>query len=247
MRTIIIDDKIAIRASLKMLLALYTPEVVLIGEADGVQTGLKCIQEHQPDLVLLDVEMEDGLGFDLLALCKEINFKVIFVTAHDAYAIKAFKYSAIDYLLKPVDPDELVKAIKKAQTQLSTHQQQLAFHTLQHNRQVKGQQHRLLLSDADHVYLVGIEEIVRCQSAGNYTQFHLTDKRSILVSKTMKEYANLLEDANFFRAHQSHLINLAHFNKYEKKDGGIVHMKDGSTLPVAIRRKERLFEVLKNQ
>ena len=232
MRIVLIDDNTAVRDNLKVLIDLYAPGHEIVGEADGVQKGLACLKGLQLDLLLLDVEMQDGTGFDLMAMYGVPNFKVIFVTAHDAYAIKAFKYNALDYLLKPVDPDELVKAITKAQSKMDE------SHTL------KPLPHKIILKDADAVYLVAVNDIVRCQASANYTLFFLNDGRKLTISKTLKSYDTLLKGHAFFRAHQSHLINLKHFDRYEKRDGGTLYMKDGSTLPVAIRKKEALMEAL---
>jgi len=244
MRVILVDDDASVRENLKTLLSIYTSGLEVVAEADGVQSGLSCLKEHELDLLLLDVEMTDGTGFDLLAMCGEVDFKVIFVTGHDAYAIKAFKFSAIDYLLKPVDPEELTKAIQKAKNALTIEEQQLQVSNLVENKSKSALDQKLLLKDAENVYLVEIKDIIRCESETNYTKFFLADGRKLTISKTLKEYAVLFEGQPFFRAHQSHLINLLHFDRFEKKEGGIVHMKDGSTLPVAVRKKEALLEAL---
>jgi two-component system LytT family response regulator len=226
------------------MLSIYSPEVEIVGDADGVQKGLACIKEHKPLLVLLDVEMKDGTGFDLLSFYGHLDFKVIFVTGHDAYAIRAFKISAIDYVLKPVDPDDLVAAIKKAQQATDGNEQQIKVTNLVQNNRENFSNQKIILKDAETVYLVAVKDIVRCESETNYTRFYLVDGRVLMVSKTLKEYDTLFEGQNFFRAHQSHLINLTHFDRYEKKDGGTVYMKDGSTLPVAVRKKESLLSAL---
>lgn len=244
MRTVLVDDDASVRDNLKTLLSMYASESEVIAEADGVRTGLACLRENKPDLLLLDVEMGDGTGFDLLAMYGDLDFKVIFVTGHDAYAIKAFKFSAIDYLLKPVDPEELIKAIQKAKEVLSLEEQQVQVSTLVDNKSKSLSDQKILLKDAENVYLVEIKDIIRCESETNYTKFFLSDGRKLTISKTLKEYDSLFEDRLFFRAHQSHLINLLHFDRYEKKEGGIVHMKDGSTLPVAVRKKDSLMQAL---
>lgn len=223
---------------------MYASDMEVIGEADGVRAGLKSLEQHKPDLLLLDVEMADGTGFDLLAMYGELDFKVIFVTGHDAYAIKAFKFSAIDYLLKPVDPEELIKAIQKAKKSLNLEEQRMQVSTLVDNKGKPSADQKILLKDTENVYLVEVKDIIRCESETNYTKFFLSDGRKLTISKTLKEYDNLFEEQSFFRAHQSHLINLQHFDRYEKKEGGIVHMKDGSTLPVAVRKKEALLQAL---
>ncbi|WP_422361569.1 LytR/AlgR family response regulator transcription factor [Reichenbachiella sp.] len=244
MRIVLIDDNAAVRENLRLLLKIYAPESSVVGEANGVKSGLVCIKEHKPDLVLLDVEMNDGTGFDLLALYPDIDFKLIFVTGHNEYAIKAFKYSAIDYVLKPVDPDDLQSALTKAMQAHDAQEERIKVTNLVQNKSLALSERKILLKDAETVYLVLVSDVIRCESEANYTMFYLVDKRKIMVSKTLKEFDQLLEGQSFFRAHQSHLINLSHFDRYEKKEGGIIHMKDGSTLPVAVRKKEALLTAL---
>jgi two-component system LytT family response regulator len=245
MKLIIVDDQVLAREKTRMLLENYAPNVQILAEADGVRAGLACIQEHQPELVLLDVEMEDGTGFDLLSLCPEINFKVIFITGHNAFAIRAFKFSAIDYLLKPIALNELLDALKKAESELNqTKQNALSVDALLQNKQAEGKSEKLVLSDAEHIYLLDKSEIIRCQSEGNYTKFYLTEDRTMLIAKTLKSYVALLDGGTFFRPHRSHFINLLHFDKYDKRDGGIIYMKDKSSLPVAMGRKDFLLKAL---
>lgn len=239
-----VDDDYVIRDNLKTMLSIYSPTSSVIAEADGVKAGLACIKEHKPDLVLLDVEMKDGTGFDLLSFYGELDFKVIFVTGHDAYAIKAFKISAIDYVLKPVDPHDLMAALNKAEQILDKSEQQISVTNLVQNNREDFDNQKIILKDAETVYLVAVKDIVRCESETNYTRFYLVDKRVLMISKTLKEYETLFEGQRFFRAHQSHLINLLHFDRYEKRDGGVIFMKDGSILPVAVRKKESLLSAL---
>lgn len=246
MQAVLIDDDANVRENLRTLLSIYASEIEILAEADGVKAGVACIKEHHPELVFLDVEMKDGTGFDVLSIYGAADFKVIFVTGHDAFAIKAFKFSAIDYLLKPVDPDELVNAVKKASVAHDQVEEQLKISSLLDNQKQKDREQKILLKDADNVYLVAVDEIIRCESETNYTRFYMMDGRVLMVSKTLKEYDALFQEASFFRAHQSHLINLRHFDRFEKKDGGVVHMKDGSVLPVAVRKKEALLTALSN-
>lgn len=246
MRVVLIDDDSAVRENLKILLSIYAPDAQIVGEANGVQAGLECIKANKPDLVLLDVEMKDGTGFDLLAIYGNLDFKLIFVTGHNEYAIKAFKYSALDYVLKPIDPDDLKVALEKAGQAFDDGEQNLKVSTLVQNKQAANADQKVILKDAETVYLVSVKDIVRCESEANYTHFFLADGRRVMVSKTLKEYDQLFQGQSFFRAHQSHLINLLHFDRYEKKEGGIVYMKDGSTLPVAVRKKDALMSALEN-
>jgi two-component system LytT family response regulator len=242
-RAVIIDDEQSLRESNQTLLAIYCPEVEVCGFADGVKSGIELIQKEQPDLALLDVEMKDGTGFDVANAFPDRNFAVIFATGHDEYALKAFKLSAVDYLLKPVDPDELVKAVEKAKNSLSSGLNELQLKTLQSNLSNKKVE-RILLKDAEKVYLVDLKDIVRCTSDDNYTRFFLVDGKELLISNTLKEYETLFEGMDFFRSHQSHLINLNYFSFFEKKDGGSIHLKDGSIVPVSVRKKDQLFKIL---
>lgn len=244
MRLILIDDDVNVRDNLRTLLTIYSSQISIVAEADGVAKGLECIRKYKPDLVLLDVEMKDGTGFDLLAMYGQLDFKVIFVTGHDAYAIKAFRYSALDYLLKPVDPVELMGAVGKAMASHDQTEHNLKMETLIRNKGANAIDQKVVLKDAETVYLISIRDIVRCESQTNYTWFYLIDGRRIIVSKTLKEFDSLFEGKYFFRAHQSHLVNLLHFDRYEKKEGGTIHMKDGSTLPVAVRKKDSLMAAL---
>ncbi|PIB34990.1 hypothetical protein BFP72_06080 [Reichenbachiella sp. 5M10] len=246
MRVVLVDDNDVVRDNLKTLLSMYAPEAEVVGEADGVQAGIACLKANKPDLLLLDVEMEDGTGFDLLAIYGQLDFKVIFITGHDAYAIKAIKFSAIDYLLKPVDPELLSNAIARAKQAMDTQEENLKLTNLFQNQDSTLPDKKIVLKDAETIYLIAIKDIIRCESQANYTWFFISDGRKIIVSKTLKEYDALFESKYFFRAHQSHLINLMHFDRYEKKDGGVVHMKDGSTLPVAVRKKDALLSSLES-
>lgn len=244
MRLVLVDDDDIVKDNLKTLLSIYAPDTEVVGEANGVKTGIECLREHKPDLLLLDVEMADGTGFDLLAIYGELDFKVIFITGHDAYAIKAIKFSAIDYLLKPVDPELLSSALARAKQAIDTSEQNLKVSTLFQNHETPLLDQKIVLKDAETVYLVAIKDIIRCESQANYTKFFLVGDKMVIVSKTLKEYDSLFESKYFFRAHQSHLVNLLHFDRYEKKEGGIVHMKDGSMLPVAVRKKDSLLHAL---
>jgi two-component system, LytTR family, response regulator len=246
MRIVLIDDDQTIRENLTTLLSIYAPECTIVGEADSVKNGLEKIREFKPELVLLDVRLKDGTGFDLLSFYGKLDFKVVFVTGHDGYAIKAFKFSAIDYILKPVDPDDLVSALNKVKQIGDTKEQNLKVANLVQNKRLDSEEQKIILKDSETVYLVAVNDIIRCESETNYTRFYLVDGRVLMVSKTLKEYDTLFEDQSFFRAHQSHLINLRHFDRFEKKDGGQVFMKDGSTLPVAVRKKESLMMALEN-
>ena len=241
MRALIIDDEQNVREALKGLLNLWSPETEVVGEASGVAEGLAKIHAHVPDLVFLDVEMADGTGFDLLKLVPERKFEVIFVTAHQHYAIGAIRMSACDFLLKPVDPDDLVEAIERAQTQLINHGGDPIDVMLQHASGVKD---RIVLKDLENIYVIKISDIIHCEADGRYTRFFVNGmERPILVSTNLKEYEQLLSPSGFVRIHHSHLINLAHINRIDKVNLS-VHMSEEQMVPISVRKKDDLLKRL---
>lgn len=245
MRAIVVDDEDNIRLTTVTLLQALCPDVEVVGEANSVKTAVKSISKNQPDLVFMDIEMEDGTGFDVVSRLPDSKFRVIFITAHDAYAIKAFRFAALDYLLKPLDADELKKAVKRAQDHFGrVNLQKSQLEVLEGHKDGTALD-KIVLSDAENIHLVSIQDILRCESSTNYTLFHLKNGEKIMVSKPLKEYDQLLSDKQFFRTHQSHLINLKHFARYEKKDGGSAVLTSGERVPVATRKKENLINALK--
>jgi two-component system, LytTR family, response regulator len=240
-RAVIIDDEINCRQTLLALLKKYCQNVEVVAEAANISEGLKIISENSPDLVFLDVQMTDGTGFDLLERSVNVKFKTIFVTAHDTYAIRAFKFSATDYLLKPVEADELVAAVNKIDSGNKFDEINLKLEALISNRT---NVEKIALPALDGIRLIKINEIIRCESDSNYTSFFLSSKNKIVVTRTLKEYEELLTPHGFFRIHQSHLVNLSHVSRYVKGEGGSVILDDGSEVEVARRRKEELLAVL---
>jgi len=244
LRTIIIDDEESVRRTLDKLVKRYCPNVKLVAEADGVESGIKAIKKHHPDLILLDIKMDDGTGFDLLKQLEPVDFKVIFVTAYDQYAIKAIKFSALDYLLKPVDPDDLTEAVNKAE-KLMIDELNQQLNTLEDNMQTKDRaKKKIILKTFDNIHREKLSDIVYCESNDNYTNFHLLNSKTILVSTTLKEYDDMLSEFGFFRAHKSYLINLVHIERFEKAEGGAIVLTNEIKLPVASRKKEQLMEML---
>jgi two-component system LytT family response regulator len=242
-KTIIIDDEANNREKLRNLIDKYCSNIEIVAEANGVRTGISLIRDKNPDLVFLDIRMNDGSGFDLLNRFESIDFKVIFVTAYEEFALKAFRFSAVDYLLKPVDPDELVESVKKASIQLSNERnKQLSI--LSESIQ-SGRFKKIALKDSDNIHLVNIEDIIHCNSEGNYVRFIIFNENGILVSRQLKEYEELLADSGFFRVHKSYLINMAHAKRFEKADGGFVVMSDESRIPVASRKREQLMDLFR--
>jgi len=241
-RTAIIDDEVQIRAMLAQMLELYCPDARLVGEADGVESGLRMVRHKLPELVLLDISMADGTGFDFLERSGDIDFKIIFITAYQEYAVRAFKYSALDYLLKPVDPDELSKAIKRAEKiiQSNFHKQ---LEVLKENLGTDIRHKKMVLKTLDQIYLVNAANVIRCDSDSGYTTFYLQDNRKITVSHSIGEFEEILEEQGFLRVHKSHIVNLAFLDHFDKAEGGYVVMTDGSRIPVASRKRDTLLEL----
>lgn len=246
---VIIDDDINLRNGMKGLLNLYAPEIDIIGEADNVENGVTEILNKKPQVVFLDIQLTDGTGFDILEnITKQegkVNTNIVFITAHEKYAIKAFRFSALDFLLKPVDPDELQEVIAKIKNSLESKSSFSNIDLLLENISKKVDTFkRIALSTSEGIHLFEISNIIRCESQDNYTKFYIKNQKPILISKTLKEYDDLLSEHGFERVHQSHLINIAYLKAYIKKDGGYIIMKDGSNLPVSQRKRERLKEIL---
>lgn len=245
LRAVVIDDVDNIRAKNIALIKKYCPNVAVIAEADSVKSGIEVIKKYLPDLVFLDVEMPDGTGFNLLQQLKPITFKVIFITGFQDFAIKAFRFSAIDYLLKPIDPAELAEAVKKAEDIVNKEAFDLKLSTLFTNMERPKDLQKLILKTADRVYSVNIQDIVHCESDKNYTTFNFIQAPKLVVSNTLKDYETLLSPFVFFRTHQSHLVNMLYFDHYIKADGGTtIVLKNKTTIPLAVRKKEEFLALL---
>lgn len=241
LKTVVIDDELNGRNIVKSFLEKYCDGVNVIGEADGVESGIECIIENNPDLVFLDIQMQDGTGFDLLEKLPKRNFKLVFVTSFDHYAIKAFKFSAVDYILKPVDPDQLVEAVEKVKAMAPADNVETKIDVLISNI---NSLEKIALPSMDGIRFIKINEIIRCESDNNYTLFYLTSKEKILVSKTLKDFEILLSGSKFYRVHKSHLVNLKFISKYIPGEGGYLILEDGSHVDVSRRKKEGLMQIL---
>ena len=245
MKVIIIDDEARTRKSIADILKFSQQDLELVAEAEDVATGVDAIVEYKPDLILLDINMPDGTGFDLLKKLNDIHFKIIFITAYEEFAVHAFEFSAIDYILKPVDPKKLIDAIDKAHQLVEQESISLKLNALFANLENSVSENRkLVLKTAENIYIVNTNDIIRCESDGGYTQFYLIDGKKILVSRNLKDYEDMLDGYGFFRIHQSHMINLKYIDHYSKTEGGAVVMKDNSYLPVARRKKESFLKLL---
>ena len=245
LRTIIIDDEAHMRQTLKKLIGHFCRNLILVATAESVKSGVSAIQKYHPDLVLLDIKMDDGTGFDLLKKLDPVDFKVIFITAYDQFALKAIKFSAIDYLLKPVDPDELSKAVKKAES-IVQQEFNTQLNTLEHNMQSGSRNNKkIILKTVNNIHLVNVKDINYCMSDGSYTTFFLVNGNKIVVSNSLKDYEDLLHDSGFFRVHKSFLINMRRILRFEKGDGGSVVLENECKVPVASRRRDELLEMFK--
>ena len=243
LKAIIIDDEQQARVALKQELEFNCPQIEIIAEADSVKKGIATILEYRPDLIFLDIQLTDGIGFDILETIKNIDFKIIFTTAYSDYALKAIKFSALDYLLKPIDGQELKIAVEKLtkRTQENFNQQ---INNFLNNHQSSNQQKRIALTTAEGIHLYELQQIVRCTSEGNYTRIFFNNGKKLLVAKTLKDLEELLCQYNFERIHKSHIININHLVSYLNKDNGFVVMSDQSTIAVAQRKKSHLLSVL---
>ena len=243
---VLIDDMPDALKVLASDLKKHCPEIKVIGKASSVVTGAKLLRTVEPDLIFLDILLGDGTGFDLLEIMPNLKAKLIFITASDEFAIKAFRFAAIDYLLKPLDAEQLIEAVKKA-TQLinnSTESIDLLKETINNPSKLPT---RISLHSQDKISVISIDKIIRCESDGNNTLFHLADREKLFVTKTLKSFAVLLKDHAFMRVHQSHLINLNYIQDYIRKEGGYLKMINGDHVPVAVRKKAEVIDLLDNK
>ena len=244
LKAMIVEDEVLNRDVLRSMLKKYCTGVAIAGEAESVASAVTGIQSLEPDLLFLDIELGDGTAFDLLRQLPNPKFSVIFTTAYDQYALRAIKFNALDYLLKPIDPDELRDAVEKATGPGSRYDQNLT-HFISNWSDPKNDNPVITLSTSESFEYIPVREILRCEAQGAYTRFHIRDKQPLLVSKTLKEYEPLLQPYEFFRAHQSHLINLYEVVRYIKSDGGYIVMKDGARIGVARTRRDNFLETMR--
>lgn len=250
-KAVVIDDERRSREALASLLEKYCPAIEIVGFADSVDTGVTTIRVLEPNLVFLDIEMPFGSGFDLLEKIGEYSFEVVFTTAYDQYALRAFKFSAVDYLLKPIDRDELIEAVARVEKRVTQKQGTVTktanenLEVLLHNmRNTNSHTNKIALPTSDGIVFVQVNEIVRCESERNYTNFYMNNGEKVLITRTLKEFEMMLIDFNFFRVHHSHLVNLAYIKKYVRSDGGYLLMMDDSTVQISRKYKETLLQKL---
>jgi len=244
-RIAIIDDEADARQALRTMLASLCPEVEVCGEADSVESAYILIRNSQPHALLLDISLDDGTGFDLLDKFPNPSFQVVFTTAHDEFAITAFRYHALDYLLKPINPAELAQVIdrisKKMHDDIATRMANLMESTRTHKLE------KMTLSSSEGMVFLSIDQIVHLESDGSYTTFNMMGNERHLVARPMREFEELLPEDRFFKIHQSHLVNLAFVKKILREDGGYALMENGSKVPIARRRKDEFSEAMRDR
>lgn len=240
---ILVDDLPAALTLLENDIQSKHPSISIIGKALSVVEAAKLLRKNQPDILFLDIMLGDGTGFDILEIFPDLRSKIIFVTASDEFAIRAFKFAAIDYVLKPYSDEDLNNAINKAKKQIQPDRKQLDV--LKESISTPNQKpKKISLNTLDKIVVVDLDDIVRCQSDNNYTIFFFQDGSKILVTKTLKYYSDMLKDYQFLRVHQSHLVNLKYVKAFMKSDGGYLTLKNKNTVPVSVRKRSEVIEKL---
>lgn len=245
MRAVLIDDEISNLENLRTLLEKHCPQVAIMDTAQNVSDGVHAIEKYLPNLVFLDIQMGKQTGFDVLKLLPKRSFDVIFVTAYDYYGIQAVKFAALDYLLKPIDIEELISAVNKAEQKVAAQIQtsQLDF-LLQQLKKPKTSGSKIALQMQTEIRYVTLSDIVRCEADNTYTHFFLANGEKLLVSKSLKEYADLLQPKGFLRTHQSHLVNPKYVKSWLKEDGGVLLLLSGEKIPISKPNKEAVRRAL---
>jgi two-component system, LytTR family, response regulator len=242
----IVEDELQSAVFLSKILAKQFPGIHVAGHAADVESGLRGIKEHHPDILFLDIQLKGESGFDLLNRLSEFNFALIFTTAYDQYAIKAFRFNAIDYLLKPIVTGELVEAVNKVQRKSTVFDSQKPridqlYSDFQNPQKLPD---RIAVPAVDGFNVILLKDIVYCKASGNYTEFYLTDGKCIISSYTLKQYDDLLTPLSFFRSHRSYLINMSHVKKYKKGIGGEIIMSNGVEIELSQTHKDEFLHLL---
>ncbi len=246
-RAVIVEDESKSRELLSTLVQKYCEGITIVDTAENVETGVEAIRKHNPDIIFLDISMPDGTGFDLLGKVQDLKFDVIFTTATDKYALKAIKYSALDYLLKPIDSEELKNAVSKVSEKKSnlTSVENLSF-LLQNLKQNNDNYNKITLPTGNAYEIVSIKDIIRLEAEGSYTNFYLNGGKKIMVSASLKHYEDLLPEKDFIRVHHHHLINMNHVQRFLKVDGGYAVMSDNKQVEISRRKKDFFLQKLNN-
>lgn len=241
---VLVDDMPVALDLLEVSIEQAHKEIEIIGKAKSVVEAAKLLRKTNPDILFLDIMLGDGTGFDLLEIFPDLQSKIIFVTASDEFAIRAFKFAAIDYILKPYTEEDLAKAIARAKQQIqpSTAQISVLKESLSANKATQ----KITLHSLEKIMVVALKDIIRCESDNNNTVFYLTDGQKIFITKTLKYYSDIFKNNNFLRVHQSHLVNLDYVKAYVKTEGGYLLLNNNEHLPVSVRKKNEVIEVLNN-
>lgn len=242
-KAVIVDDEPFHRETIQMLLDDYFPDVSTVAQAEGVDDAVAVIELHQPELVFLDIEIKGGTGFHVLQKLKKRDFKLIFITAFNEFALQAIKFSAIDYILKPINEFEFKAGVERAIQEIEKQEVAAPIEYLVSNYQDKTDK-KLVLRTSQELHVVNVTDVVRCEADNAYTTFYLESGEKIVVSKGLSEYAEMLENYGFVRPHQSHLVNLSFIRKLDKSDGGFLVLKDKSEIPVSARKKQQIIDFL---
>ena len=235
------EDEVHSREALKNLLLEFCEGVEIVGLASDVASAVSSIKETSPDLIFLDVELQTGTGFDVLDQVGDIHFDIVFTTAFEQYAVKAIKLSSIDYLLKPIDIEELQRAVEKAKEKQDEGIQKRKLEALMSNLGSSGKK-KICLATNEGIEFINILDIMYCEANGSYTNFYLTNGTTILVSKNLKEYETVLSDQNFMRVHNSFLINLGEVKKFVKSEGGYILMKNNAQISISQKKRDEFIE-----
>ncbi len=236
-KAVIVEDEPKNVALLQKLLDMYCPQVNVCADANSIETAVKAINDNEPDIVFLDIEISGGNSFELLDILQPVHFHVIFITAYDSYLLKAIRYSALDYLFKPINIEELIAAVNKSADKIQEKNTSKRIELLLKNVAAPKSPTAIALTTESGFYLIPIENIIRCEASGNYTVFFTDDGKSHKSAKTLGEYEELLPADTFFRAHYSYLVNIRFVAKYHKGKGGFIEMTDKTIIPLATRRK----------
>lgn len=240
---IIVDDEKNSREVINQILIDCFPNINVAAQCSNVREAVKDIKNLKPDLLFLDIDLPDGSGFDILKNIDYKNIKIIFITAHHEYAIKAIKFSAFDYILKPVNSGELIETVQRVIDETELEDGNVRVKAMLENFNASSKELKnLALKTANKIYLVNIDEIIRCESQNNYTVFYIEDGTKIMVSKTIKTYESMLAGHQFIRVHQSHLINLKHVRAFHKPEGGMLVMSDDTSIPVSKNKRAILMQ-----
>ena len=246
LKCIVVDDELAFLKSIRSIIDLAAdPKLEIVGEARSVKDAVERINAMEPELVFLDINLPDGSGFDVLNQINHADFQVIFITAFDAYAIDAFKYSAIDYLLKPVSSKDFWAAVEKAQVAQHRKVRELQIGVLVGNLQeLQTERKKIVLREGENLHVIHVKDILWCEAKGSYTALHIEGEGQILVSHHLKDYEGPLSNSGFIRTHRSYLVNTSKIKRFDRSEGGSLYLIDGSQIPVSFRKKDQLLKAL---